>query len=248
MKVPRTKQPAGRVLAVLLALTALLTLAATVGAQLPPRQQEGTDLTGGVRDRDNTRVTGMVYGPEGEPLTDVDIWVSNDDAPAHRLRAKSRKTGSYLVRNMVRLYTEHNLQGINLRLSFEKPGYQTVETRIGVARNELATVSPILWPEGVEPRSPGARMLLSGRIEDARGKPVSRATVTVTVAGDGERLAETTAAKGGEYELLLWDVPEQLELEVTPPGGDPVVRPLTVEAGARADLVLHGSFDVALEG
>ncbi|HVS14394.1 MAG TPA: carboxypeptidase-like regulatory domain-containing protein [Thermoanaerobaculia bacterium] len=227
---------------------ALLAAGLVSARQLPEPDNVGTDGTGTITDRDNTRVQGIAYDPEGNPLADVQIWVANHDAPAERQRTRTRKTGTYLARNLGPLFTEFNVQGVSLRLTFEKDGHQTVEATVGVRKNELGTLHPILWPQGVGPEMDGVCVVLTGRVTDARGKPARNATVKVASAEDPALALETTTAKDGSYELLLWNVPRQVRLEVNAPGEAPFTQPIALSEPTRLDLVQVATFDVPLGG
>lgn len=221
-------------------LLLLLLLATPLDAQ-----QQGVDITGTVTDRDNTRVSGTVYSPAGEPMTDVDIWVQNDDAPADRLRAKTRKTGTFLARGLARLYNERNHTGIALRLTFEKPGHQSVTAVLAVPKNELGTVHPILWPEGSEPRTDEIFLELYGQVTDARGKGAKGARIRVSGV-EGDFAAETAAAKDGSYSLLLWRAPSVVRIEVEASGAT-FSEEVALTPAERSDLVQLARRDFTLE-
>jgi protocatechuate 3,4-dioxygenase beta subunit len=228
-------------------LAASLLLAGPASArQLPEPTNIGTDTTGTITDRDNTRVLGAVYDAQGNPLSDVNIWVANDDAPAQRQRTRTRKTGTYLARGIGPLYTEYNVEGITLRLTFEKDGHQTVEATVGVRKNEIAALHPILWPQGVEPAMDGVCVVLTGRVTDARGKPARNATVKVTSGQDSELAVEAPTSKDGAYELLLWNAPRQVRLEVAAAGEPSWSQEISLSDPARLDLVQVATFDVPL--
>jgi len=220
-----------------------------VGARAAFSQDRGVDITGSVTDRDNTRVTGTVYSPEGEPMADVDIWVTNDDAPSERLRLKTRKTGNYLARSLYRIYTERNIEGIMLRLTFEKPGYRSVTATVPVRKNALGELNPILFPEGREMpavEETGFCMKLAGQISDPGGKAVKGATVVVTSPDDEDLRVEATVAKDGSYEVLLWRAPADVLLETTAPGQPASSVRLTLPTPERADVVAVGRHDIVL--
>jgi hypothetical protein len=221
--------------------------AGVAAAQLPEPLNEGTDTTGTITDRDNTRVGGTVYDSSGKPLADVDIWVANDASPSQRMRTRSRKTGSYLARGLGPLYTERDVLGIVLRVSFELPGHRTVEAKVAVEKNELGALYPVLYQEGEEP--PGAGRLhgrLSGVVTGANGKPVREATVRATVADEPGFAVETVSGKDGRYELLLWNAPVKLELQVSAAGQQELRREVVFDPPQRPDLVEQGTLDLAL--
>jgi hypothetical protein len=164
------------------------------------------------------------------------------------MRAKTRKTGSYLARGLIRLYDERNITGITLRLTFEKPGYQTVVAAIDVAKNGLGAVFPILWPENVEPDMDGVVMLLQGKVLDGRDKPVKGAKLTVTGAEVEGFRAEVEAEKDGSYEILLWDAPGAVRIEVTAPGSQPFMEEVALSQPERYDLAQVGRRDFKLGG
>ena len=233
------------------ALRAGLCLVIGTALAAPPanaQRNEGVDITGNVSDRDNTRVAGTVYDHEGNPMTNVNIWVVNHDAPANRQRTRTRKTGAYLARNLAPLLEEFNLEGINLRLTFEKDGYRSVETTIGVARNALGTVHPILWPQGQEPGAERIYAVLTGRITTPDGKPARGATLEVGSPESPEMSVEAEVAKDGTYEVLLWDAPRILRLDVEAPGEEAFSEEISLSAQERPDLIQVATYDIALGG
>ena len=170
----------------------------------------GGDVTGGVGGRDNTRVFGVVLDSSGKPLSDVDIWLQNDNSPAARVRAKGRKTGTYLLRNMGRLYSREDYEHIVLRITFERNGYRSVLTRVAVQRGGAQQVYPILFREGESMEPEGVRTVLIGRVEDKRGKPVKGGGEVTIASGDGEFTASGPIEKNGEFAVVLWDAPERV--------------------------------------
>jgi hypothetical protein len=229
---------------VLVAACALLS-----AAELHARQpNEGASITGDVTDRDNTRVAGTVYDHQGQALASVNIWVINNDAPARRERTRTRKTGTYLARNLGDLLEEFNLEGINLRLLFEREGYRSVETTVGVARNGLGIVHPILWPAGVEPAAEGVYAMLTGKVTGANGKPVRDAKLTIGSPESAALTIEVEVAKDGTYEALLWEAPRVLRLEVTAPGAEPWSQEISMAEQERPDLVQLATYDISLGG
>ena len=189
------------------------------GAPLVAQNEDGVDITGTVTDRDNTRVRGQVVDGQGQPLSEVHVWVSNDAAPADRVRARTRKSGTYLVRNFARLYTEDDIYGIVVRVRFEKAGYRAVEAKIAIEKNTVGVLTPVLFAEGEDDTRVGRSALLIGRVTRARGRPVKDATLEVKTK-DGSDLAPGTttiqgaAKKNGEFELFLFDVPRELVVVV----------------------------------
>jgi hypothetical protein len=229
-----------------------LCLAIGVALAAPPlearQRNEGADITGGVSDRDNTRVAGTVFDPEGNPMPNVNIWVVNHDSPANRQRTRTRKTGTYLARNLAPLLEEFNLEGINLRLTFERDGYRSVETTIGVARNALGTVHPILWPEGQEPQTDAIYALLTGQITTPEGKPAKDATLRIGSPEDPELSVEAEVDKNGTYEALLWAAPRVLRLDAAAPGHEASSQEISLTEQARPDLVQVATYDISLGG
>lgn len=239
-------QPITRTTQTLLTLRLLLTLSLVGVAGSPLLAQtsgdtgadlRGADVTGGVSDRDNTRVMGTAYDSAQQPLTGVQIWVANDTAPATRVRSKTRKTGSYLVRGLPRLYTRDDLYDIDLRVTFEKSGYQTVEAVVNVQRDGLVHVYPVMLKEGeADPRTQMS-VLLAGQIVDGNGKPVKGAVLKLSDPSGGDLSLEVPAEKDGTYEVFLWQAPSQLQLSVSSPkGSTEVVANLAASPNPRAIL------------
>lgn len=178
---------------------------ANVGADL-----RGGDVTGAVGGRDNTRVFGIILDSSGQPLSDVDIWLQNDNSPAARVRAKGRKTGTYLLRNMGRLYSRDDYEGIRLRITFERDGYRSVLARVAVQRDGAQQVYPILFREGESMEPDGIRTVLVGRVENKRGKAVKGGGEVTVTSGDGDFTATGPIEKNGEFAVVLWDAPERV--------------------------------------
>jgi hypothetical protein len=235
-----------------LAVAALVCLfgGGTLGArQLPEPQNEGTDTTGTITDRDNTRVGGTVYDSSGQPLPEVDIWVANDASPSQRMRTRTRKTGSFLARGLGPIYTERDIHGVVMRVSFDRPGHRSVEAKVAVQKNELGTLYPILYREGeAMPAADRLHVNLSGVITGANGKPAREATVRARAAGEPALAAETVTAKDGRYELLLWNAPTTVELEVVTPGQPELRREVVFDVPQRRDLVEQATLDLTLGG
>ena len=215
--------------------------------QLPEDLNEGADTTGTITDRDNTRVGGIVYDASGKPLPEVDIWVANDASPSQRLRARTRKTGAYLARGLGSLYTERDVYGIVMRVTFELPGYRMVEAKVAVEKNELGILHPILFRSDEQPPSAPDRLTasLSGVVMGKNGKPAREAVVKVSAASDPAVAAQATTAKDGRYELLLWNVPTTVQLEVAA-GQDSLRRDVTFDPPARRDVVEVATLDLNL--
>ncbi len=170
----------------------------------------GGDVTGAVGGRDNTRVFGTILDSSGNPLSDVDIWLQNDNSPAARVRAKGRKTGTYLLRNMGRLYSREDYEHIVLRITFERNGYRSVLTRVSVQRDGAQQVYPILFREGESMEPEGVRTVLVGRVEDKRGKAVKGGGEVTVTSGDGDFTAAGPIEKNGEFAVVLWDAPDRV--------------------------------------
>lgn len=170
----------------------------------------GGDVTGAVGGRDNTRVIGTILDSSGNPISDVDIWYQNDNMPAPRLRAKGRKTGTYLLRNMGRVYSRDDYEGIVLRITFERDGYRSVVARVAVQRDGAQQVYPILFREGESMEAEGIRTVLVGRVEDRRGKPVKGGGEVTITAGDASFSATGPIEKNGEFAVVIWDAPERV--------------------------------------
>ena len=164
-------------------------------------------------DQDNTRAYGTVLDSSGSPLANVDIWISNNDAPANRVRSRNRKTGVFLLRNIGRLYTEDDYGGITLRLLFERDGYRSVQTTLGVQRDGIEILYPVLFTESEEVELPGINALLMGRVVNAKGKSVKVPTIEVRTL-EGTEIAKVTGEKNGDYEVLLWNAPQRVRVIV----------------------------------
>jgi hypothetical protein len=174
----------------------------------------GADITMMVSRPDKTRVSGLVFGSDGAVLNDIDLWVTNDNAPANRIRARTRKNGTFLLRHLDRLFTRDDVEGIVLRVLFEKDGYRSTETTVSVPKNGLGSVHVILYTNEEEPFLEELCAVVKGRLQDRKGKPVKRTRVTVSSL-KGELLAETTSDGDGRYTLALWNAPEVVELEAS---------------------------------
>lgn len=202
-----------RLLFQLLLAPALLVAVPLVAQEQPVNagaDLRGGDVTGAVGGRDNTRIYGIILDSSGKPLSDVDIWLQNDNSPAARVRAKGRKTGTYLLRNMGRLYSRDDYEGIVLRITFERDGYRSVLTRVAVQRDGSQQVYPILFREGESMEPEGIRTVLVGRVENKRGKAVKGGGEVTLTSGDGEFTATGPIEKNGEFAVVLWDAPERV--------------------------------------
>lgn len=201
---------------------------------------------GAISDRENTRLMGTVFDTSGQPMPDVLIWVVNDEAPAAQARSRTRKTGNYLVRGMANLYTEHDVYGITARARFEKEGHQTVTARIGISKNGVERLYPVMIPEGEEFAPEGFLAVLVGSVVDTKGKGVKG--VVVEALQDGERLAVSEPTKGnGEFEFVLWDVGEMIELVATTKKGDRFESAVPLSPRPQVDVVLAQPVNLVVE-
>lgn len=223
-------------------LSALLLLALAAWSPLVAQDTRGSNIDGAVGDRDNSRVQGTVFDAEGNPMSDVQIWAMNHNSPADRIRARTRKTGTYLLRNFGRIYARDDIYGVTMRVQFEKDGYQSVEVVADVEKNGLTRVFPILYAEGETVEMSGICTMLTGRVTNAKGKGAKGAIVRVT---SEDFAAEAEVAKSGEFEVLLWNVPSQVTLEVESSDGSKSV-PVELQAPPRADVFLTQTVDVTL--
>ena len=167
----------------------------------------------------------------------VEMWVMNDDSPADRLRMRTRGSGEYLVRSVGRLYTQDDVYGINLRISFEAPGYRTAEIRTAVESNALVDVYPILWKESEDPSQMTEWcLILRGKVSNAKGKGIRDVTVTVSDPAGSDLNVQATTEKSGIYEVLLWRVPSTLRITADF-GGVEQQETLSFEGSPRTDVV-----------
>lgn len=180
---------------------------ANVGADL-----RGGDVTGAVGGRDNTRVFGTILDSSGNPLPDVDIWFQNDNMPAPRLRAKGRKTGTFLLRNMGRIFSREDYERLTVRVTFERNGFRSVIARVAVQRDGSQQIYPILFREGESMKPEGIRTVLAGRVQNSRGKPVKGGGEVTVASGDGSFQASGPIEKNGEFAVVLWDAPERVNV------------------------------------
>ncbi len=195
---------------------------------------------------DNTRLMGTAFDLEGNPMSDVLIWVVNDDAGAFRVRSKSRKTGNYLVRGMGGLYPRIDQVGIVARASYEKEGYETVEARVPLNRNGFERVYPILAPAGQKPALEGVCAVLVGTVSNREsGKGIKGAVVEIRDGGELIATSEETK-KNGEFEILIWDSAAEVDLVISAPGGDPEITPITLEKAPQAEFFLARTLNVSI--
>ena len=206
----------------------------------------GSNIVGTVTDRDNTRVNGTVFDPRGKPLSKVEIWVANDLLLTSRLRFRTMGNGDYRVRNLGRIYTQEDVLGILLRLSFDREGYQPFSALAAVERNGAAELHPILWPDGESPAPAGWCAFVQGRVTNAEGKGVKKATVTLTSAAGSDMLVQTLTAKNGSYRALLWNAPASLIVSANAPGFNAGQEPLVLEGTPRTDMVATVTLDLVL--
>ena len=200
-------------------LSSLVLLATPLVAQDSGQDMRGADISGGIGDRDNTRVHGTILGSDGEPMPGVQIWVMNDNAPANRVRANSRKTGTFLVRGLPRLYTRDDVSDITLRVLFEKTGYESVEAVGQVNKDAVLTIFPVMFKEGeADPRT---RMtaLLTGKVVNPKGRPIKDAVLQITDPL-GELDLTVEAERDGTFEILLWEAPGEVDITVTSGKGE----------------------------
>ncbi len=185
-------------------------------------QQTGGDPFGdvgagtGAGPRDNTRVQGTVFNTAGEVMSDVHIWVTNDAAPANRVRAKTRPTGNYLVRNVASLYQPEDIEGILLRVLFQKEGYEDLQTLVGVVKNGIERINVYMLETGETAEMSGTCAALAGRVVNRKGRGAKGVTVRV-LSLDGEELIPPIAAeKRGDWEAILWNVDvDEVTVEAT---------------------------------
>ncbi len=203
----------------------------------------GGDVSVGAGGRDNTRVQGTVFDSSGQPMPEVQIWAQNHNAPADRVRGRTRKTGSYLVRNLIRLYTRDDVYGLTMRMRFEKAGYKTVEAVADVEKNGLTRLFPIMYREDEEPKLSGFCAVLTGTVANAKGKGIKGATVKVT---GGDFAAETTTVGGGEYEVVLWNAPGEVTVMVDSAKGSRQTA-VTIQPAPRPDVLIPQTHDVTID-
>ncbi|MEE2775929.1 MAG: carboxypeptidase-like regulatory domain-containing protein [Acidobacteriota bacterium] len=239
----------GSTLPILLAATLTgLAPAVAASAQAPAGaggDSRGDNVEGNIGSRDNTRAYGTVYDPAGKVLGKVDVWVMNDNAPAARMRLKSRPTGSYQVRNVGRLYNQDDIYGIVLRLRFEAPGYRTAEYIVPVERNEIVWLHPVMWPEDQEPSDDVRRVMVMGRLRNAKGKKIKDGSIVVTSPHDASLRVEVAAAKDGSFEALLWNAPSRITVQASA-GAVTGEKKLDVSAATRHDLVTIVASNITL--
>ncbi|REJ75096.1 MAG: hypothetical protein DWQ36_05985 [Acidobacteria bacterium] len=230
-------------LAVVFGLFSLVALVAAwpLAAQQPNPFGAGSDLVSG---RDNTRLMGTVFDVAGNPMTDVMVWVVNDAAPAEQARSRTRKTGNYLVRGMAGLYTERDVNGIIARARFEKDGHETVVARIGIPKNAVERLNPILAPAGQPVVLDGHAAMFVGQVVDEREKGIKGAVVRVLE--EGEAIATSEPTKGdGEFEVVVWNAAAELVLEASADGRESRLE-VVLEPPPQPDVVPVRSFTVKL--
>lgn len=210
---------------------------ANVGADL-----RGGDVTGAVGGRDNTRVFGTILDSSGNALPDVDIWFQNDNMPAPRLRAKGRKTGTYLLRNMGRIFSRDDYEGITLRVTFERNGFRSVIARVAVQRDGSQQLYPVLFREGEAMESQGIRTVLAGRVQNSRGKPVKGGGEITITSGDGTFQASGPIEKNGEFAIVLWDAPERVNASFRMTKGGSRDDIIELKPSPQADVVVAQFF------
>ncbi len=215
-----------------MSLSLFVAASATAVAQTPPAV-----------DRDNTRAMGRVFTPAGEGLSNVEIEVRNAKSPAQMIRARTRKGGDYLIRNLGNVFSREDYDGIVIRLRYESPGYEVLETELGIRRDGLEELYVVMQPEG------GAEMegictVLRGRVTNSKGKKVK--APQISVSGGGTELAQATGEKNGDYEIVLWNAPPQVEMKITSSAGDKAVT-LDLQAPADPHAFLPQSFDIQLD-
>lgn len=207
---------------------------------VPGLAQEGL-----VSHRDHTRVTGTVFDSTGEPITDVDIWVMNDVAPADRVRSKTRKTGTYLLRNMGNLFTRDDIEDVVFRIQFEKVGYRQVETTVRVEKNNLGIVHIVMFREDEQPQMAGLCTVLEGEVQNAKGKSVKGASVTVA-SPDGSFTTEAAVEKDGSYQAVLWNAPPVVKLSAAADGKS-VEEEVTLNAQSEVGVIRPQSHDIVVD-
>lgn len=223
--------------------------AASIGQTAPGEtalDSRGWNVDGRVTDHDNTRLNGTVFDSHGKPLSKVEIWVVNDLLRTSRLRFRTQGNGDYRVRGLGRIYTEEDVLGIVLRLSFSREGFQPFSALAAVERNGAAELYPILWPEGESPALSGWYAFVQGRVTDAEGKGIKKATVTLTSAAGSAVLAKTQTVKNGFYRALLWNAPASLIVSASAPGFNARQEPLVLEGTPRSDMVATVPQDLVL--
>ncbi len=228
---------------------ALLVLAQTASAQggaAPPGESDFAGYGTGTN-RDKTRVFGTVYDSSGTPLAQADVRVKNDQAPADEVRARSRKTGTYLARSLGSIYTERDLEGIRIRVRYERDGYQPVEIVSGVAKNDGVEINPILWRIGEDSATMTKwAVIVTGNVVNAKGKKVKGATYTLTSPVDDSLKVEGKAEKDGTFRTLLWGGPNTFLLTVQG-GGATKEIPFRIDGNPRTDVVTELRHEVRLD-
>ena len=206
----------------------------------------GWTLEGSITDRDNTRVLGTVYDSEGNPQPKVVIWVANNQILSSRVRIRTRSDGSFLVRDIAQLYTQEDVLGIVLRLSFEKEGYEPLEVTVAVERNALAEVHPILWRPEETPQGNDWCIVVQGTVSAAGRKRVKKALVTITSPLDPGFELQAKVGKNGTYRALLWNAPSSLKISATAAGFSSVESTLILEGAPRTNMVAQVAQNLVL--
>ena len=168
--------------------------------------------------RDTTRVGGTIYDSQGSPIPKVELWVMNDNAPADRTRGRARATGTYLVRGLGRLFTDRDMEGIMLRLTYSAAGYESVTHTIAAPVNNYSELFPILAKPGEDLTAMGWCLLLRGQVSRGGKKGIRDAAITVTSPDEPGLNVQATTEKDGTYEALLWNVPASLVITASSGG------------------------------
>ncbi len=171
--------------------------------------------TDNIAQQDSTRGGGVIYDSQGNPMPKVEMWIQNDNAPADRARGRSRATGAYLVRGIGRLFTERDMAGIMLRLTFEAEGFESLVLRVAAPVNTYTELSPILAKPGEDLSAMRPCLMLRGKVSRGGKKGIRDVVVTVSSPDDPELAVQATTAKDGTYEVLLWGAPPSLVVTAT---------------------------------
>jgi hypothetical protein len=162
-------------------------------------------------------------------------------------RADSHQVdGSFLVRDSAQLYTQEDVLGIVLRLSFEKEGYEPLEVTVAVERNALAEVHPILWRPEETPQGNDWCIVVQGTVSAAGRKRVKKALVTITSPLDPGFELQAKVGKNGTYRALLWNAPASLKISATAAGFSSVESTLILKGAPRTNMVAQVAQDLVL--